>query len=153
MASSPECRLRKVWRAMLHRCDIPSNPAFHNYGGRGITVCESWRVFDHFRNDMGFAAPGMTLERKDNNGPYCPENCIWATRKQQNRNRRANRQITYQGETHCLIVWAEKLGMGESFLRRRMDVQGMTFEQAVQKPKRYSIWRRSRIEPKFGLRQ
>lgn len=146
-------RVRKVWRAMRHRCEMPSDPSYRNYGGRGIAVCPEWAEFAMFLADMGVPEKGMTLDRIDNDGPYAPSNCRWASRFVQARNTRANRLIEHNGRTQCLKAWADETGHCESFLRRRMDVQGMTFAQAIATPKRYSVWRRSRVEPAMGLHE
>lgn len=81
-------RIYNVWASMLQRCRNPNHRAFHNYGGRGITVCERWYDFRNFLADMGEAPSGMTLERVDNDRGYSPDNCIWASRSDQNRNQR-----------------------------------------------------------------
>lgn len=74
------------WRAMRERCTNPKNKYFKNYGGRGITVCDRWHIFEHFLADMGERPPGLTLDRKDNDGNYEPGNCRWATPSEQNKN-------------------------------------------------------------------
>jgi hypothetical protein len=99
---------------MHERCHCPSNKAFPNYGGRGIVVCERWHGKDGFANflgDMGVRPEGMTLERIDNDGPYSPENCRWATYEEQGRNKRNNRNITSGPRTMCATAWAKELGV------------------------------------------
>jgi hypothetical protein len=75
-----------TWEHMLARCRNPNNKRWKRYGGRGITVCERWLTFENFLADMGEKPPGLTIERKDNDGNYEPGNCKWATTTDQNRN-------------------------------------------------------------------
>lgn len=77
------------WRAMHQRCNNPKHKAYPDYGGRGITICERWKVFENFLEDMGERREkGLSLDRIKVNENYCKENCRWATRSQQNRNKR-----------------------------------------------------------------
>ena len=78
---------------MLQRCKNPRAKKYKNHGGRGISVCESWHVFENFLADMGERPPGATLDRKDNDGNYESSNCRWATYEQQNQNSR-----------HCVLT-------------------------------------------------
>lgn len=94
-----------TWQEMLRRCRDPKNPAYKNYGARGILVCERWDSFDAFFADMGHPPKGLTLERIDNDAGYSPQNCKWATRKAQARNTRRNRFVEIGGERKVLAEW------------------------------------------------
>ncbi len=116
------------------RCEDTHNAAYPRYGGRGIYVCERWRSsFENFLEDMGDAGEGMSIDRIDNDGPYSPENCRWATRREQANNRRNNRLITYNNETHTLNEWARIIGIERGVIFARLK-SGWTIEDSFTKP-------------------
>lgn len=121
------------WQHMLNRCGNPKDKRWARYGKRGITVCERWKEFKNFYEDMGDRPTDKhTLERLNNDGNYEPSNCIWATPHQQTRNRRSNINITHDGKTMCLKDWAEQLGIKPATLYARIH-SGWTVERAFTK--------------------
>jgi len=111
------------WLNMRKRCLSPKYKSYLDYGGRGISICAEWEDIEVFCNwaiDSGFA-PELELDRIDVNGNYCPLNCRWITEKEQNRNKRNNRMITYNGEAKCISEWAEKLKIIRSTLAYRLE--------------------------------
>lgn len=114
-------RTYKIWAGMKSRCLNQNSHAWPDYGGRGIEICERWLDYENFLADMGQPPTHThTLDRKDNDGHYSPENCRWATPTEQMRNRRNNRRITHEGETACLAEWAERLAMSAKVLARKL---------------------------------
>lgn len=129
----------RTWAAMKARCENPHHDSFNRYGGRGITVCERWRdSFESFLEDMGRCPPKMTIDRKDNNGNYEPNNCRWATRREQARNTSKTKLIRFNGITMPLIAWAESLGMNPVTLHSRIDTYRWTIARALTTPVRKS---------------
>lgn len=120
----------KAWHNMLQRCTNPKNTAWRNYGGRGIGVCESWFDFSSFYRDMGDPQDGMQLDRKDNNGDYCKENCSWVTRSENNRNTRRNVFITSHGVTACVTEHADAAGIKRNTVYSRLR-RGLKAEAAL----------------------
>lgn len=119
---------------MIRRCSNPRVSKFQAYGARGITVCERWQKFDNFYTDMGDRpSASHTLDRIDNNGPYSPDNCRWATRTEQARNTRRIRYVTCQGRTLPVSEWAEISGLGLKLICKRL-ARGWPPEIAVTAP-------------------
>lgn len=100
----------KIWSSMVARCSSPKNMAFDNYGGRGITVCESWKIFENFFKDMGQRPLGKTLDRVDNDKGYSLLNCRWVTREEQGRNKRGNIYLLDHGKKVLLLDYAASVG-------------------------------------------
>ena len=95
MKNQTKHKLYRCWASMRLRCNCPTHPNYHRYGGRGISVCERWNSFDLFVEDMGpKPSPTHSIERVDNDGGYCPSNCVWATSQEQNKNKS---QISFLG--------------------------------------------------------
>lgn len=121
----------QTWQQMVQRCTNPNNKSYKNYGSRGIHVCEAWLKFENFLQDMGKHPKGMTLDRVDNDGNYCKENCRWTTYKQQNRNYRRNILIKINDETKCLMEWCERYGLKYQTIYMRLR-RGWTIEEALE---------------------
>lgn len=130
-------RLYTEWISMKGRCHNKNNRRYSNYGGRGIKVCPEWRdSFEAFR-DWALAngyQDDLTIERKDVNGDYCPENCCWATQKEQQNNRRNNHLLTYNGRTQTLTQWAAETGINEMALSARINKLHWSTERALTEP-------------------
>ena len=107
---------------MKQRCYNSNATGYKNYGGRGIIICDRWRYsFENFLSDMGEKPARLTLDRKNNAGNYCKNNCRWITRAEQLKNTRRSRPLTFDGQTLCLRDWERKLGLGYGTLWRRLD--------------------------------
>lgn len=129
----------RAWYNAKQRCTNIKNPEYHNYGGRGIHMCERWSSsFECFLQDMG-AAPNArcTLDRINNHGDYQPHNCRWTTVREQSRNKRSNIMIGCE----CLSDYCQRTGKNYSTLRSRITVYGWSIAEAVNIPiggKRYA---------------
>lgn len=110
-----------VWSGMLHRCTNTKSTNFKHYGGRGITVCDRWLEFENFYADMGDKPEGMSIDRKDNNKGYSPDNCKWSTHTEQCKNRRSTRVIEFDGKAKCLSDWARDIGIHRVTLSERLN--------------------------------
>lgn len=110
-----------AWWNMQQRCFNLNGHEYHNYGGRGISVCDRWRTsFANFLADMGEPPAGMSLDRIDVNGDYEPGNCRWATAKEQARNMRTNRIVRAEGKSLCVSEWAELIGVPKHRIQTRV---------------------------------
>ena len=135
--------LYKTWRHMIDRCENAKNKSFHDYGGRGIKVCELWRTgdktstgFECFVSDMGEKhSQDMMIDRIDNSRGYSPGNCQWADRTRQNSNKRSNILVTIGNNTRTVAEWARFKGVNEFTIYQRIRA-GMDPVEAVTKPVR-----------------
>jgi hypothetical protein len=120
-----------TWAHIKERCENPSCRDYKNYGGRGIAVCDSWQIFENFYNSMGDPPTSKhTIERVNNNKNYEPDNCIWATRKEQNNNTRLNRILELNGQRKTLAQWSESTGINHKTLSTRLR-DGWSVERAL----------------------
>lgn len=136
--NTPVDPIRAVWRTMIHRCHKQKSTSYPQYGGRGIVVCERWRTsFALFKEDIGpRPSTKHSIDRINNDGPYEPKNCRWATRAEQARNRRSNlRKLTLNGETLTVYEWAVRTGITHTTLTRRLK-QGWSDEAIITTPAR-----------------
>lgn len=125
-----------IWQNIIYRCHNENSRQYKDYGGRGIKVCQRWLdSFENFLEDMG-PRPSLkhTVDRfPDNNGCYCPENCRWATKKEQANNRRDNRPLTFNGITKFLCEWSQELGIHKATIHGRLR-RGWSVEKTLTTP-------------------
>ncbi len=136
-------RFYSIWSDMKRRCNNPKNKSYPRYGARGITVCNSWDSdFFAFYNDMypsyiehvaNFGEENTQIDRINGANGYSPDNCRWATVPDQQANRRSNRYITYNGETHTVSEWARILKISASTLFTKLNKQLLRPEEVIQK--------------------
>lgn len=125
------------WQAMKKRCYEKNSSSYKNYGARGITVCDEWKndpiAFYNWAKSNGFSED-LTLDRIDVNGNYCPENCRWTSRKEQNRNKRNNRFVQYSGQRMTIAEFCEITGKNAGSIDWRLNEGNFTEDEAVNKP-------------------
>lgn len=130
-------KLYDIWYGAYRRCHDPRRKDYPKYGGRGIKMCQAWRndfkSFESWALAHGYK-DGMTLDRICNNRGYEPGNCRWISERQQAYNRKTNRYITIDGETHTLEEWARIKGMGPDVIKHR-ESRGWSIEDAIMVPK------------------
>ena len=127
----------KTWSSMMQRCS--SSYGFNSYSGKGISICERWKKYENFLEDMGERPNGMSIDRIDVNGNYEPSNCRWANRLTQSNNTTKNVYFTYKGETLSMAEWARKLGLSYDTFRNRIKQHKWTIEKAIETPARKNI--------------
>ena len=126
-------RLHNIWKSMKERCYNSGHDQYKDYGGRGISICNEWRndfmSFYNWAINNGYA-DNLTVDRIDNNGDYCPENCKWSTRKEQSNNQRTNHLLTYNNKTQTMAQWAEEVGLNPHTLQTRIS-RGWSVQDAL----------------------
>lgn len=129
-------KLYTVWKNMKTRCYNSQYWNYPNYGGRGITICEEWlKDFSSFYSwalSSGYQE-GLTIERVNNDGPYSPDNCKWATKEEQDANRRNNHRLTYKGETKTVTQWAKLTGLPAAAILSRIRY-GWSPDEIIETP-------------------
>lgn len=141
VVSDNERRFKRQWDLLNQRCNLKSSEKYKRYGGRGIKVL--WGSFDEYKKDMinlftehvkKHGIKNTYIERINNDGNYCKENCRFATAKEQSRNKSNNRNITYKGKTQCITDWAEELGLPMKALHLRITRSKWSIERAFNTP-------------------
>ena len=128
-------KLYKMWISMHERCERKDHPNYKNYGGRGIHVCDEWETYINFKEwslSHGYE-DGLSIDRIDNNGSYCPENCRFVTVKQQANNRRTNCFLEMDGILHTISEWSDITGVRYSLIYNRVQ-RGWSLKDAITKP-------------------
>lgn len=131
MARTPTYR---SWQEMRTRCSDPTSVSFPNYGERGVKVCRRWKKFENFLADMGIRPVGTSLDRRNVNKGYSKSNCRWATRVEQNRNKRSNVMVRYNRTTKCLSAWCEELNIPYPRTYNRIVINGWSPKKAFETP-------------------
>lgn len=124
-------RTYRTWNAMKNRCYQPKNTNFQYYGGKGVYVCAEWLLsFESFLTDMGVCPPGYSIERKDSDGHYCKDNCIWVPRGKQVENTRRTVRVLVNGEILCGKRACELIGIPYHLFQQRRYRGGYTPQEA-----------------------
>lgn len=124
----------RSWQEMRKRCNNPNVISYKNYGGRGIRICPRWDSYEAFLQDMGERPPGTSLDRKDGEGDYTPENCCWSTRLVQNNNRRNCLFVTHLGRKQTVAQWCTELKLNYARTYSRLFRSCMPPAQAFAAP-------------------
>lgn len=130
---TPKGKLQRRWYNIKERCFNPKNPNYKNYGAKGITVCERWLVFENFYQDMGIPGIGLSVDRIDNTKGYSPENCRWATNREQALNKSTSVNLTWMGgKTQSLREWCEEYNKQAYHIYRCIEI-GQPFGVSLQR--------------------
>ncbi len=136
-----------VWALMRRRCTNESAWEYPRYGGRGIAVCERWSSFENFLADMGSRpTTDHQIDRIDNDGPYSPDNCRWATRIEQCNNRSYQRILEFDGRSMTLAQWSREVKINRAVLTARLNQLRWSVDRALTTPVRKSTRRRPPAE-------
>ena len=121
LRQAPHVATRRIWRLIHKRCEDPNDTGYPKYGARGIKVCERWRDFGSFLEDMGLRPSRRhSIDRIDNNGNYEPGNCRWATAREQSNNRRSSLLLEFQGEWRTQAEWSRYVGIKQATIHMRL---------------------------------
>ena len=131
--AKPQTPTYRSWHMMLQRCGNPNNHAYARYAGRGIKVCERWKKFSSFLEDMGERPAGTTLDRINNDGNYEPGNCRWATPLEQAFNSSRIRRVEFNGKSGSVSYWSRITGIHVQTLVSRFQ-KGWTAAEALTTP-------------------
>lgn len=129
-------RIYNIWRDMWQRCTNKNNNRYKNYGARGISVCDEWKdpkAFADWAFQSGYSE-NLTLDRVDNNGNYCPQNCKWSTYTEQNNNRTTNVFFEFNGERHTCAEWSRITGISAALIWARINLRGWSIEKTLTTP-------------------
>ena len=129
----------RIWQSMIQRCRNSNLEIFKYYGGKGITVCDEWLDYSTFLRDMGERPKGRSIDRIDGGKGYYKDNCRWATNKEQSRNIRTNRNVTYNGVEKSLSQWCEELNLNYQAVHSRLTRYGWAVNKALSTPTRLSM--------------
>jgi hypothetical protein len=124
-----------LWSSMRDRCNNPKSHCFKDYGGRGIKICDEWKDFEEFEKwfDNTEYQIGLSIDRKDNNGGYSPDNCRWATKRQQSNNRRVTIHYPYGGLQMTLSQISRKTGLNYDHLYVFIKKMKLPLEEAIKR--------------------
>lgn len=123
----------RIWIGIFARCNNPNDTGYHLYGAKGIKVCKRWNEFENFYLDMGNVPDGKMIDRIDNYKGYQPDNCRWVTNKENMRNKRNTRYLTYKRQKKCISEWAEIYNLNHGLLWNRLFYLNWNPEKALTK--------------------